>query len=65
MEGIQNQFLAAIEAFLAKKGMTPTQFGKGAVNDPNFVADLRRGRSTTTKVADRVMAFMREHEATA
>lgn len=62
MDGIQNQFLAAIEAFLSKEGMTATQFGKAAVNDPNFVADLRRGRSTTTKVADRVMAFMRERE---
>ena len=30
-----------IESFLATSGMSPTVFGRKALNDPNFVFDLR------------------------
>ena len=57
-------FLADVEAFLERSGMKPTNFGKEAVKDPNFVWDLRSGRLPTLGVVDRVYAFMASHDAT-
>lgn len=56
--------LAEIEAFLARTGATPTNFGLAAVNDGHLVANLRKGHSITLKTADKVRAYMRrsEHE---
>lgn len=33
-----------VEAFLEATGMTPTFFGREAMNDPQFVTELRAGR---------------------
>ncbi|GAN66876.1 hypothetical protein AA0481_0597 [Acetobacter orientalis NRIC 0481] len=50
--------LPAVEAFLAREGISPTSFGKNAVNDPAFVRDLREGRELRKKTRDRVFAFL-------
>jgi len=51
-----DSFLAEIDAFLRRAGVTATAFGKAAVGDPNFVGDLRAGRMpglrTVQKVGD-------------
>lgn len=53
-------FLAEIEAFLNRTKMTATAFGRAAVNDPNFVGDLRtKGRKPNLGLVDRVHDFMR------
>jgi len=56
------QFLADIEAFLERTGTTASAFGKSAVNDPNFVGDLREGRKPNLGLVDRVHEFMNSHE---
>ena len=56
---LKDEFLASIEAFLVKHQMGAATFGKRALNDPNFVFDLRqRGRSPSLDVVERVKAFM-------
>ena len=55
-------FIAQVDEFLARSEMTPTAFGRAAVNDPNFVADIRNGRKPNLGLVDRVHAFMRSHE---
>lgn len=59
------KFLAEIDAFLERTGTSATAFGKGAVNDPNLVGDLRAGRMPNLGLVERVHAFMRSQEANA
>lgn len=54
------QFLAEIDTFLRRTGMSATAFGKEALNDPSFVHDLRNGREPTLGVVRRVGEFMRD-----
>lgn len=58
-------FVDAVEAFLVKHGMSPTQFGVAALKDPRFVFMLRAGRSPAAKTMDRVHEFMTSHAAEA
>ena len=59
-------FLADVNAFLERTRLAPTDFGKMAVNDPNFVIALRGGRSNTLNTVDKVRKFMAEYpQATA
>ncbi len=47
-----------IEVFLRKTGLPWTKFGRMAVGDPRFVADLRNGRSPRPQTTKRVEHFM-------
>jgi hypothetical protein len=58
-------FLTEVEAFLARSGMSATAFGRTALNDPNFVGDLRSGRMPSLGLVDRVHDFIRSQEASA
>lgn len=58
-------FLAEIEAFLKRSGMSATAFGRTALNDPNFVHDLRDGRMPNLGLVGRVHEFIRSQEASA
>lgn len=51
---ITKQFRTEIEDFLSTSGMDPTGFGRSAMNDPNFVFDLRDNRSPTAATMDKV-----------
>lgn len=57
--------LAEIDAFRARSGMTASAFGRSAVNDPNFIGDLNKGRMPSLVLIDKVRDFMREQEASA
>lgn len=57
-------FLEEIEAFLDRTRMPAYKFGRLALNDPNFVGDLRVGRMPSLGVVGRVQEFIRSHEAT-
>jgi hypothetical protein len=60
------QFIAEIDAFLKRSGMTATAFGWNSLKDPNFVGDLKnKGRKPTLGVVGRVQEFMRNHDAEA
>ena len=52
-----------VERFLERTAMTPTAFGKAALGDPNFVFDLRNGRSPRLTNVEKVEEFMRETAA--
>jgi hypothetical protein len=54
--------LSEIEAFLQRSGMTPTQFGLGAMNNSSFVRQLRNGSGVTLRTLDKVRGFMAEHD---
>lgn len=54
-------FLGVIEGYVQRTGCTPTAFGKAAVNDPNFVGDLRGGRMPSLRLVNKVDEFIRAH----
>jgi len=41
--------------------MTPTAFGKRAMNDPNFVHRLRDGRIPGITTIERIHAYIAKH----
>lgn len=57
--------LAEIESFRVRADMTASAFGRAAINDPNFVGDLRRGRIPSLTLIDRVRAFMQSQSEAA
>lgn len=61
--------LSRIEAHLEASGQTPTAFGVAALNDPNFVFDLREGRDlrrdTVKKIEDHLAEFATSHSEAA
>ena len=54
-------FLGAIDQHLAASGMGAAKFGRLVVKDPNFVADLRAGRSPSLAMVERVMTYIADH----
>lgn len=52
------ELLAAVEGFLAERGMSSTAFGTLAMNDPTLVHELRRGRDCKASTRARIMAFI-------
>lgn len=50
--------LRRIEAYLRRAGMRPTEFGRRAVRDGLFVAELRGGRKPRLRTVARVEAFL-------
>lgn len=63
MRTLREQFVDRVEAFLAKSGMHPTDFGRESMGDPRFITHLRRGRSPSLDTADRVNAFIERLES--
>jgi sulfate adenylyltransferase subunit 2 len=64
MDTIAQTFLKDIEAYLTRSGLDPSSFGKQALGDPNFVFDLRKGRSPSTRTMEKVRAAMTQPAAT-
>lgn len=60
---MQESFTAEIVAFLAKHDLEPATFGRQALNDPNFVSDLRAGRSPNLRTIERVREFIDSYPA--
>ena len=54
--------LRRIERFLRTSGISPTRFGREAVRDPKFVADLRAGRHPRAATVRRVIAYVEARE---
>jgi len=63
MGTLSEQFLSRVEAFLAQTRIKVTEFGRESVGDPNFIVNLRRGRSPTLGTADKVLAYIDKLEA--
>lgn len=56
----ESELLAIITEYLRVTGENPTSFGKRVLGDPNFVGDLREGRSPSLRVVRKVMTAMDE-----
>lgn len=54
--------LRRVERFLRSSRISPTRFGREAVRDPKFVADLRAGRTPRPATARRVIAYLEARE---
>jgi sulfate adenylyltransferase subunit 2 len=65
MDTVAQSFLTEIEQFLATAGLEPTALGKNALGDPNFVFDLRKGRSPSTRTIDKVRSWIAQQTAPA
>lgn len=65
MDSVSQSFLSEIERFLESSGLEPTVLGKQALGDPNFVFDLRKGRSPSTRTIDKVKTWMAGQSASA
>ena len=65
MDSVAQSFLAEIERFLSSAGVDPSALGKGALGDPNFVFDLRKGRSPSTRTIDKVRSWIAQQSAPA
>ena len=58
MDTLAQSFITDIDQFLARHGLEPSAFGKQALGDPNFIFDLKKGRSPSTRTMDKVRAYM-------
>lgn len=58
MRTLSEHFRSRVEAFLISSRMKMAEFGRESVGDPNFVANLRRGRSPTLGTADKVLSYI-------
>lgn len=56
---IFEQFRQQVEGYLEATGMDPTTFGVRALKDPNFVFQLRDGRSPRAPTLEKVSAFIK------
>ena len=63
MDTVAQSFLSEIERFLDAAGLEPTALGKQALGDPNFVFDLRKGRSPSTRTIDKVRGWIAQQTA--
>lgn len=55
-------FVAEIDAFLERSGMSASAFGKASIGDPNLVSDLRAGRSPSLRLIGRVKDYIEAQE---
>ena len=51
-------FLAEIDDFLDRSGMSATAFGKAALGDPCFVGDMRAGRMPGLRLVEKVQQYI-------
>ena len=56
-----SEFLDKIEAFLIETKMGVSTLGMKVLGDPNFVREVRNGRSTSLANANRVVKFMEKY----
>ncbi|MDE0048734.1 MAG: helix-turn-helix domain-containing protein [Rhodospirillales bacterium] len=58
MANLDQDFRDLLDAFLVRSGTSGRRFGLEALNDPGFVASLRKGRQLGLRTTDRLLAFM-------
>lgn len=50
--------IRTVESFLSRYGMSATQFGRDAAQDPRLVSDMRAGRAPRPPLDQRLRGFM-------
>ena len=61
----EQELLNRIERFCEAQKMSPTAFGRAAMNDGSFIATLRAGREMRSAGKRRVVEFMENYKADA
>lgn len=54
----QNHLLQQIEEYLEASDISPSSFGRAAMNDPGFVFRLRSGGESLPKTVKKIRAWM-------
>jgi len=57
--------LGEIDAFLAREGMTQTDFGLLSIGDPNLYRHLKKGRNPRLGTMDRIRSFLNRPQRSA
>ena len=55
-------FSEEVALFLTTSRMAPSRFGRDALGDPGFVAELRKGRCPNLRTIERARAFITAHK---
>lgn len=55
---IHSDIIDEIDAYCERHSLTATAFGSMAMNDPNFVADLRAGRELRRATEQEIREFL-------
>jgi hypothetical protein len=58
----RQQLIDRITRFRARHGLTETNFGIEAMNDPSFMIKLRRGRAIGLDTANHLVDWMRRYK---
>ena len=53
-----SDFSEEVASFLTTSRMAPSRFGRDALGDPGFVAELRKGRCPNLRTIERARAFI-------
>ena len=61
----ETELLQRIDGFLERHAMAPTTFGRKATGEPQLIDSIRKGRSPSLKVVNRLVAFIDETDAEA
>lgn len=65
LEEVHAALISEIEAYCARTGMSESAFGRKAVGDSHFLAELRGGRDLRGVAWRRVMTFLRQPQQSA
>lgn len=57
--------IRTVESFLNRHGISASQFGRDAAQDPRLVNDLRAGRAPRPPLDQRLRGFMQGYELAA
>ena len=55
-------YLAEIDAFKTRTGLSDAAIGRAATKDPNYVYRLRAGAQTFPKTMEKVRTWMNDYE---
>lgn len=56
------ELVELIDAFIARHAMAPSTFGREALNEPQFVLQVRAGRNPGLSTLGKLRDFMRERD---
>lgn len=58
----EQEFLDAVLAHLAERGIGESRLGTEVANDPNLVREMRGGRQIRLEMANRISTYLRGRE---
>ncbi|MDF0540811.1 hypothetical protein PX699_00515 [Sphingobium sp. H39-3-25] len=59
----RDEIIEAIDAFLLRHSMAPSRFGRLVTGEPQLLDSIRKGRSPSLNVLEKIRDFIRETDA--